>query len=225
MAPRTRKLTEPLETMTFIFGMVIALLVGLGVTSALLSHSASFAGLGNATICATDTNVTIGTAQPQPGPSQFTAKPGASLNFDSHPQACTSHNGVGVRLLYSLTTLPNLVLFAAVLLLLWRVIRLARREGPFSPRIAPMLRHLGWLVIAGTVAATAIQNLASHLLLNTMLAPSESWGGAVGWVEDLIVSPLLVLLPWRIIVAGALLTFARVMRVGAAMEEEIKAVV
>ena len=41
------------------------------------------------------------------------------------------------------------------------------------------MRRLGWLIIAGTAAATAVQGFVLDQLLNTMLTPPTAGGDAV----------------------------------------------
>jgi DNA-binding Xre family transcriptional regulator len=87
-------------------------------------------------------------------------------------QACALHPGIGQRVLYTLMSLPSSLVWVAVLLLRWRVIRAARQTGPFTVQVAVAMRRLGWLIIAGTAAATVVQGFALDQLLNTMLTPA-----------------------------------------------------
>jgi hypothetical protein len=69
------------------------------------------------------------------------------------------------------------------------------------------------------LTVAGIQQLATLLLLNTMLVHG------VGMLVDTISAAVWALFPERILIGGALLTFARIMRLGAAMDDEIKATV
>ncbi len=218
MATRTRKLTEPLETVTLLFGAFLVVIVITAIASTLLTRSASFYGFGHSTICATDTHIGI-SGESTSNDHVFSTKPGAWLNDTANLQACTSHPSTGQRALYTLTALPRGLLFAAILLFLWRIIRTAGRDGPFTPQVAASMRWLGWLVIAGTIAAAAIQELANGLLLNTMLTHH------ISWLLNAITAPIGALFPAPIIVGCGLLTFSRVMRLAAAMDDEIKATI
>jgi hypothetical protein len=114
-------------------------------------------------------------------------------------------------------TLPSSLVWVAVLLLLWRVIRAARQTGPFTVQAAAAMRRLGWLIIGGTAVAGAVQGFALDQLLNRMLTPN-GYG-------DAFLEPFHALLPVPVLVGAALLTFARIFRLGAAMDDEIKATV
>ena len=92
---------------------------------------------------------------------------------------CALHPGIGQRVLYTLVSLPSSLVWMALLLLLWRVIRAARQTGPFTVQAAVAMRRLGWLIIAGTAVATAVQGFALDQLLNTMLTPPNSYGDAL----------------------------------------------
>ena len=70
------------------------------------------------------------------------------------------------------------------------------------------MRRLGWLIIAGSVVAALIQGFAQDELLNTMLVPRTSFYNLI---------PALA--------GAALLTFARFVRLGADMDDEIKGTV
>jgi hypothetical protein len=218
MAPRTRKLTEPLATIIFLFGLFLAAMMVLAIANALAGRGGSFAGYGHTPVCATDTQIGW-SSDPSAHDPMFATRPGASLSDDANLGACVSHPSAGQRLLSTLTGVPSVLLFAGILLVVWRILGSAGRDGPFTPHVAAMLRRLGWLIIAGTVAVAAIQTLASDLLLNTMLVHG------VDWIGDTVVSSVSALFPERILIGGALLTFARIMRLGSAMDDEIKATV
>lgn len=115
-------------------------------------------------------------------------------------------------------SLPSALVWAAVLFLLWRLMRAARRTGPFTVGVAAAMRRLGWLIIAGTAVAAAVQGFATDQLLNTMLTPSNTYG-------DAITDPIRALLPVPVLAGAALLTFARIIQRGAEMDAEIKATV
>ncbi len=70
---------------------------------------------------------------------------------------CAAHPGIGQHLLYSLTTLPGLLLWGGILLLLWRLIVISSRGGPFTLRVASAMRGLGWFIMAGAVLSAAIE--------------------------------------------------------------------
>lgn len=218
MTVQKRKLTEPLETITTVVGAFLAAGVAVGLVSALLHKGGEFFAFGVHDLCATDSHISVGGSSVA-SDHFFTAKPGGWLNDVSNLTACTSHAGIAQRLLYTLTTLPSFVLYAGIILLLWLMIRDARRSGPFTPRVAARMRFLGWFVILGAMAAATLQALAADLLLDTILTRDVNWIGNV--LDSLIAS----LFPAPIIAGGALLTFARVIRLGALMDDEIKATI
>ena len=212
-----RRLTEPLESITLLFGslLVFSVLAGAVLT---MSGIASFAGFGrNADICAAQPGTLYNDGF---GPSSHpgvAARPGAAITINGTLQACASHPSIGQRILYTLMELPGLVVWAIVLFLLWRVIVAARRDGPFTVRVAATIRRLGWVVIVGNLAAGAVQGFALDQLLNTMLTLRTSYGDAI--------NGMLHALPVPALVGAALLTFARIFRVGAAMDDELQGTV
>jgi hypothetical protein len=214
---RRRKLTEPLESVTAFFGYLLLLGLAAGIGFAVFG-SGSLGGLGNATICATQPNTTYGGSD-WASSLGAAARPGASISINGTLQACATSPGVGQRVLYTLTSLPGLLLWGVVLFLLWRVIRAANQTGPFTPGVAVAMQRLGWLIIAGTVVAAAVQAFALHELLNTMLRlPGSSFA-------EVVIEPIKALVPVPALAGAALLTFARIIRLGADMDDELKTTV
>jgi|HubBroStandDraft_3_1064219.scaffolds.fasta_scaffold200241_1 hypothetical protein len=216
MTTERRKLTEPLGSVTAIFGGLLLAFTLIGVILA-LAGSGTLWGFGHAPICATQPG-TYGSGDWTTSQLGVTARPGASINVTGALQACAAHPGTGQRALYTLTSLPGWLVWGCVLLLLWRVISAARRTGPFTARTAAAMRWLGWLIIAGSVVAALIQGFALDELLNTMLMPRTSF-------YNLIFAPLQALLPVPALAGAGLLTFARFIRLGADMDDEIKGTV
>jgi uncharacterized membrane protein len=216
MTTERARLTEPVRTVTAVFGgwLLLGLIAGVVFT---VVGSGSLGGFGHGTICATqpDTGYDGGGPADHPG---VTARPGASISINGTLQACAVHPGISQRVLYTLMSLPSLLVWAGVLFLLWRVIGTANRTGPFTVPVAVAMRRLGWLIIAGSVGAAAVQGFALDQLLNTMLTARDDFG-------DAIVAPIHALLPVPLLAGAALLTFARIIRVGADMQDEIRGTV
>jgi hypothetical protein len=152
------------------------------------------------------------------------ARPGVALSQSGYVQACALHPGAGQWLLYLLTKLPSLALWACVLLLTTHLVRQAARTGPFTVQAAATMYVLGWVVIAGSILVGALSALGTDVL-SQMLMTSGTLG-APGIVLDVLVrGPIEALVPVPALVGAALLTFSHITRVGAAMDEEIKATV
>jgi hypothetical protein len=83
--------------------------------------------------------------------------------------------------------------------------------------VAAAIRRLGWVVLVGNVAAGAVQGFALDQLLNTMLTPRNSY--------DQAITGTIHALPIAALVGAALLTFARIFRLGAEMDDEIQGTV
>lgn len=212
-----RKLTQPLESVTVIFGALLLAFVVL-VTVSTLTGSGSFVGFGHAPICVTLPG-TYGSGNWTSSDVGVTASSGTSIAVNGSLQACSAHPGTSQRALYTLTSLPAWLMWGGVLFLLGRVISAARRAGPFTARTAAAMRRLGWLIIAGTAVAAVIQGVAQNRLLNTMVASGTSF------YSLLITVPFHALLPVSVLAGATLLTFARITRLGAAMDDEIRGTV
>ena len=219
MAARKPRLTEPLETITMVIGAFLAASLALGLGSALLHKGGTFYAFGVQDLCATNTHIGVGTSPSAQSDHIYTAKPGNWLNDNSALNACTSHPTSAQRVLYTLTTLPSFLFYAGIIVLLWFMIREARRNGPFTTRVAARMRFNGWFVILGAMAAATVHDLASGLLMNTLLITT------VPVFPDVATAPVAALFPAPVIAGCALLTFARVIRFGSVMDDEIKATI
>jgi Protein of unknown function (DUF2975) len=116
-------------------------------------------------------------------------------------------------------TIPQIPLWGGILLLLWRLLVIARRGGPFTVRVAAAMRMLGWCIVAGSVLAAEIEQLATVLLLGSLVSPRPEGIGSVA------VAALRALVPVPALAGAALLTFARILRLGATMDDEIQGTV
>lgn len=206
-----RRATEPLATMTLTLVGLLAALLLLGVVATILGHG-SVGGFGDAQVCATNSRTVVSSGSPPF--LAHTVRPGAYLNLNSPVQVCADRPGVSQRVLDTLTQLPSTLVWVIALLLLWRLMRVAGRRGPLALEVAAAMRFLGWFVLIGSVTAILLQGLANQLLLNTMAAHESDLVG--------IIDALLHGLPIPLLVGAGLLTFARIIRLGAALDEEIK---
>jgi Protein of unknown function (DUF2975) len=211
-----RRLTEPLESTTWIFGAWLALGLAVGAVATWLG-SGSMGGFGNADICETLPN-TFNDTGTAPSRVVVAARPGATIDTWAYFHACAANPTIAQRIWYTLIGLPSVIFWACVLWMLWRLLRSARSHGPFTGQVATAMRRLGWFIIAGTIVASAVHGLALDEILNSLFRPGVGHG-------DAIFGPVRALLPAPLIVGAAMLTFARIIDVGHAMDEEIRATV
>lgn len=151
------------------------------------------------------------------------ALPGATLRLGGDISACALHPSAGQWGLYLLTRLPGIVLWVVVLLLIWRLITEAGRGGPFTTRAASVLHQLGWVVIAGSMVAGALTHLGADVLTQMLMTPAPF--DASGIVVDVLFAPIKALFPVPALAGAALLTFGRMTRAAAVMDEELKGTV
>ncbi len=201
------RLTEPLESVTLLFGGVLLIGFLLGTAGKVTT-----AGQLCASIPHLDEPFTASAAG-----SGFTARGGASARIAGSVQGCAQHASPAERALAALATYPGLLMWGVLLLMIWRLLKTVRQAGPYTGRVAAATRQLGWFIIGASIAVAAIQGYAQDQLFNHLITP----GVGVG---DAFVSPLLAL-PVPLLAGSALLTFARVIRRGVEMDAEIKATV
>jgi hypothetical protein len=204
----------PLSRVASVYGRFLAFYV-----LAELAVMASWSKNARQLVCASTPYSTAGA-----GGSAVVAKPGAYLRSNGTVQVCAAHPSVGQWFLYVLIRLPDLLLWATILLVIWKLIRQAARTGPFTRQSALIMQSLGLVVIAGTAIAAAASALGADLLEQTLLISPTFAGGSVG-LDVLVLEPLKALLPVPALAGAALLSFARITSLGAALDEEVKATV
>lgn len=215
MITTDRKLTEPLRTVTYVFGGLVLVFAVLAAAAA-IAGTGTIAGFGRGPVCVTQPNIGY-SGDNWTAHLGIATQPGTSLSINGALQACSLHPSLYQRFLYSFTVLPSTLAWAAVLFLLWRLVRTASLKGPFTVPVAVVMNRLGWLIIVGSLAAASAQGAAMDALLNTLLRAQNDFGDAV--------PNFLSVLPVSLLAGAALLTFARIIRQGAAMDEEIQATV
>src|SRR5215469_2517678 len=210
LTTKRRKLTEPLGTVISVFGGLLLglLVIAVGVT---LSGSGSIGGFGrDASVCITQPR-TYYDGSNSTHHLGVSATPGHTIDINGQLQACAVHPGAAERTLYTLTELPGGLVWGGVVLMLWLLISAAERNGPFTLQAASAMRRLGWFIIGGSVVAAAIQVFSLDQLLNMMLTTRNSYGDVFSGL-----SPGSLAVP--ALAGTGLLTFARIIRLGTAMD-------
>src|SRR5580700_11031846 len=110
-----RKLTEPLESVTGFFGMLMVL--ALAVFAGFWAFGSGAYSAGPGQVCENQPGATYSGDWQTP---YLSAKPGASIDIVGTVQACTNHPGIGQWVLYGLAQVPTIMAWCGVLLLLWR---------------------------------------------------------------------------------------------------------
>lgn len=158
---------------------------------------------------------------PAPG---YQLRPGAVVELAGSVRVCAPHPGAGQWALDLLVRLPGPVLLATILVVIWQLVREARRNGPFTVRTAAIMWRLGLVVLIGAVLAGAISQLGNDLLARMFMTSPPFTG--VGMLADALFSGgLRALLPVPLLAGAGLLSFARITRAGVALDEEVRATV
>jgi hypothetical protein len=136
---------------------------------------------------------------------------------EAHPaelNLCANQPTLGQRALVTLTQAPATVLYLAVLVLLWQLLRTIGRTGPFVLLVARRLRFLAWFILAGSVVVAAGEGLAQNVFASTVVTDRVPIAAnVINNVIDGLVLPVLI--------NCGLLTLARVIRVGARMSDDL----
>ena len=204
--PKVRNPLEPLMTVNWMLLclVVFGFLMGVFV---MLTGRGSLLGYGHGTqVCVGTGGINTGAA----ATSWLRPHPGVAAST-THLQLCTDKPSASQRWWYSLESLPGTITPLTVVLTTYLALRQAQLQGLYTPGFAARLRFLGWFLVADSVLQPTVENYASHTLWATMAGEPMPWE----W------SPV-----WVCLFAGiALLSLARIMRVGAAMREDLEGVV
>jgi Protein of unknown function (DUF2975) len=207
------KLSEPLGgIVSFILLFTAIVVVGVLLTSPWSASSIDFYGFKTGPACA---SVPLnGLFETGGGSTIADLRPQASAGTGEQVSLCANHPSFGQRALVTLTEAPAAVLYLAILLLLWQLVRTIRQDGPFAVLVARRLRFLAWFILAGSAVITAGQSMAQSAFASTVVTDPVPVGSNVaGALTDGLVLPALL--------ACGLLTLARVIRAGARMADDL----
>ncbi|MFF3689931.1 hypothetical protein [Streptomyces sp. NPDC002187] len=207
---REPKLLEPLST---VVGGVLRVLIGLISLAFVLSLFTDVrVGWGTGDGCVTADWMGGNSSDT---PTLFPAREGAQVGVI--PEFCAADMNGYQSVLNVLSELPSALLVVGGLLLLNRLLKAAARDGVYTLQTAARVRLLGWWLLAGSVVAEVVQANAQAALLATLA--KEAPYTAVSWLNTW--TP-----PYLAVLTGlGLLTFSRIMRLGAAMREDIEGTV
>ncbi|QES32521.1 hypothetical protein DEJ48_03090 [Streptomyces venezuelae] len=204
-----RKLLEPLFSA---MSLVLRVVLGLAVAGFILSlfvdgiHVAFIGG----DVCLTADGISGGSSDTN---AMFGAREG--VDVAASPRYCTSDPTRSQHALEALHDLPSFILTFGGLLLLNRLLRGAARDGVYTAQTASRLRGLGWWLLVGSLLTEVAQAIARAQLLATLV--KEDMADALGNAWDI---PFLSLLT-----ALGLFTFARIVRAGVVMREDVEATI
>ncbi|MFE7241609.1 DUF2975 domain-containing protein [Streptomyces sp. NPDC057580] len=144
-------------------------------------------------------------------------RPHAGVEVMARPSYCTDHADSTQRLFDLLSSFPSWLLVLGILFLLDRLVHGASRQGVFTARTAKHVRLAGWWLLLGCLVAAVVEAGAHAALLATLAQDStfdaDSWLGA--WQP-----------PYALVLTAlGILTFARIMRAGVAMREDLEGTV
>lgn len=179
-----------------ILGLVLAALLG---------------GLGVAAVVAGDSVPVQLPATGVTGTVEYGLRDGSTVAADQQVRVEAADPGLGQRAGWLFTALPTYLVIVALLVLLLRIVVLARRTDPFTQATVRRVRVLGWVALVGGIAAYGAEALAQLYLVGSVTTDG------IGITTDL---PL----HWFPIGFG-LLALAEVVKRGCAMRAELDSVV
>ena len=133
------------------------------------------------------------------------------------PQFCTSNPTGYQRLLVTLDQAPTFVMAVVSLLWLNRLLRSAARDGVYTHRTMSGIKRFGWWLLIGSLVAEIAKVNAQAALLATLTrqASFTAWTWLSGWSFP----------TGMVFTALGLFTFARIVRAGVGMREDLEGTV
>ncbi|HEX3780818.1 MAG TPA: hypothetical protein VHX38_14215 [Pseudonocardiaceae bacterium] len=131
-----------------------------------------------------------------------------------HPGTTMTLASVGIEMLWPLFSF-------VVLLLFFRLLRTAAKQGPFHAVVPTRMRTLGLFVAIGGPLTAIVANLLTDVLLYheypPSIGPDNLWG--FPWITITDIGAY----PWFILLVGlGTITFASIMRTGVRMREDLE---
>ncbi|MFF3350750.1 DUF2975 domain-containing protein [Streptomyces sp. NPDC002779] len=190
---------------------LMAGLMGVGLLGALFVDGVTVLGIGDKFVCVMDTTTTVSIGEVPP--AGFRPAPGATVDLGAHPNYCTEAASTVQGLLNAATQLAPFVFTVGALLLVLQLIRGAERDGLYTAQTAKRLRRLGWWLLAGSVLTAMAVSTAQEALIDSLSRVGDINVVSGLWSWDI---------PFMAILTGlGVLSFARIMRVGIAMREDL----
>ncbi|MDQ1726666.1 MAG: hypothetical protein QOK14_711 [Frankiaceae bacterium] len=202
---------EPIATATdVLLGLVLAGLLITVVATAFGSGSLFGFGGPHASVCVDRPG--YGSSDPAPF---VPLRPGANLSvMTTGLRLCTDAPTTAERVWYSILVFPSGALLIGALWLMRRVVGEAAR-GIYTRATALRLRTLGRYLVAGCLVQLVVEQVASGRLLNDFLIGGAPIIGAVRFRLDIA----------AVLAGVAVLSWARVMRIGAQMRDDLEGTV
>ena len=202
MTRRSADPFEPIGTLAWFLLLLYSVATVVAVVMTIIGRANMF-DWRSTVVCADDRTGFSSVTLPDPRPGVTASTTGVSV--------CTHDPSLGQHLLATLAQAPNYLLFVGVLLMIWLLIRDAKRDGLYTARIARRLRGLGWLIGAGGIVVMIVQGEASSYLAASMVATPSPLADVDYWHVPTV----------SLLTALGVLSFARIMRVGNAMREDL----
>ncbi len=197
---------SPLEPIASAVGCVTSLFV-LVMLLSLLVHQASW---GNGPVCST---VSPNDASLFSGPVSVSGLATGTKASLATINICSNHPTAALRFAGFAAAWPYTILWAIFLFRLRRIMTFAAQPGMlYSAETAIQLRDIGWLMTGGGIAASVVASTA-RIFIFTRLVHYPGLGWFAPWQVDFSV--------WTLIIGLALISIARIMRLGATMREEL----
>jgi hypothetical protein len=197
---------SPLEPIASAVGCATGLFV-LVMLLSLFVHQASW---GNGPVCST---VSPNDASLFSGPASVSGLAAGTKASLATIDICANHPTAALRFAGLAAAWPYTILWGIFLFRLARILSFASEPGAlYSVETAVQLRGIGWLMTGGGIAASIVASIAK-IFIFTRLVHFPGLGWFAPWQVDFSV--------WTLIIGLALISIARIMRLGPTMRDEL----
>ncbi|GAB2765243.1 hypothetical protein GCM10027020_17000 [Nocardioides salsibiostraticola] len=217
--PTTRDPFGPLEAIvTALLSLLIAASVGFGIAAVVAAAQGEGIAFSIATIGDGQTCITIDNQAPTPSVSTIRQRgvdtDKASLRVEDL-ELCLKEPSATQEFLSSLKPVGDLIFAIGGLALVRRAIDISRRNGIFTPASAGRVRTLGWFMLVMTLPWPLVVAAGNGVLISAAIPKRDFVWGLIN--PDLSIA--------LVVVSLGVISVARVLQRGAALQEDVDATV
>ena len=166
---RVRDPLAPLDAVTSFFVTAVVIVFGVGTVAAVFTDGITFFDVNGDSICV-ETNGSLGSSSDLDAEERTSYGLRADVTTSaSRTRVCDPSPALADRALVGLTAIPTFAVFVGFLVLTRRLITYARRHGLFSASLADRIGRLGWLLLAGLIAAAVVEWVARIALVGRLV--------------------------------------------------------
>lgn len=212
--------TDPLAPIEFVLTSLagfIALILAIAIPATIFG-SGSVAGIGEREACAVVDTGMVPYGGTDDGTGRVSGVQGLAEHTSSWPRTveiCNQDPSWGVKAAATASPVAEMLLLFGFLALALRLVRGARRRGPFTREIAGHTRMIGWFLLVGGLVRAAADAMSDGVVVDSAVAD-------VSWTAGILRFDA----PWTVLIAAVgIVSFARVLRQAVMLKDDVDATI